>query len=126
MSWLLILAVALAGGLGAVCRYVMTMMLGGYTSKHVAIATLCVNILASFLIGVLAIVALNSLVSPQLKTILGTGFLGGFSTFSTMMNENTAIAKVAKRSVLINLTAQCVLPIVAVVAGMAFAQMLVH
>lgn len=115
-------ALALAGGFGALSRYMLTIALGGYASKHVAVATLCINVLASFAIGILAVLAMKTLVSPEWKMIIGTGFLGGFSTFSTMMNENLAIAKHARYSVAINLIVQCALPIIAVMLGMALAR----
>jgi CrcB protein len=57
-------------------------------------ATLTVNILGSFLIGLLSELAVSTtLVSPEARLFLVTGFCGGFTTFSAYMFENAALLK---------------------------------
>lgn len=77
-----IIAVAVAGGLGAVVRLVV----GGHI-QHAAgtsfpIGTALINISGSFLLGLVMSAAFAS-VGPAWLAIAGTGFLGGYTTFST-------------------------------------------
>lgn len=72
------LALALAGGLGALARALLVGRVGG------ARGTLLVNLLGAFALG--AWMALPS-VSGELTQVVGTGFLGAFTTFSTWMTE---------------------------------------
>lgn len=51
------------------------------------LATLIVNVFGSFLLAFLVTLALKGWVSPDLRLILGTGFLGAFTTFSTFELE---------------------------------------
>jgi CrcB protein len=84
----MILAVALGGALGAVSRYgvghVALRTLGG----DFPYATLIVNILGGFLMGVIAeLFALKFSSGLAMKAFLTVGFLGGFTTFSTYSLE---------------------------------------
>ena len=91
MTWLW---VALAGGLGAVLRHLVH--LGVHRSGSPSTrATLAVNILGSFGIGIAYAALLPS--APQAATILATGLLGGFTTFSTASVE----ARVVRRGRLV-------------------------
>jgi CrcB protein len=77
-------AVAFGGAIGAVARFGVN-----YASVHLfghgfPWGTLVVNVLGSFLIGVVIIkFAQIGQVSQELKTFIVTGFLGAFTTFST-------------------------------------------
>ncbi len=84
---LLSLPVLLGGALGALCRVhgdtaIMTAM-GG----HFPLGILCVNMAGSFVMGVLmgllARMGAGSAAAPWLNAFVGTGFLGGFTTFSS-------------------------------------------
>lgn len=76
--------VALGGALGAAARYgvnIGSVQLFGHGFPW---ATLIVNILGSFLMGVvIAKFAQADHVSHEMKTFVVTGFLGAFTTFST-------------------------------------------
>lgn len=49
--------------------------------------TLLVNILGSFLMGVIYALGQVSEVSPEIKALVGVGLLGALTTFSTFSNE---------------------------------------
>ncbi len=77
-------AIALGGALGAVLRFWITGAIYSVTGKQFPWGTLTVNVLGSFLVGILAtLVVERVIISPELKNALLIGFLGAFTTFST-------------------------------------------
>ena len=85
--------VGVGGFLGSVARYVVALLLAPVATGF-PFATLTVNIFGSFLIGFLGELAISTtLVSPEARLFLVTGFCGGFTTFSAYMFENTALLK---------------------------------
>ncbi len=71
------LLVAVAGAGGVLARYGLSSVVHGDALPW---TTVVINVVGSFLLGML--VAPHGL-SPPLRTTLGVGFLGGFTTFST-------------------------------------------
>ena len=69
--------VFIGGGLGAACRWWIS---SSASSTGLPYGTLSVNLLGCFLIGMLSVYLLHQ---PKLSLLLITGFLGGFTTFST-------------------------------------------
>lgn len=53
--------------------------------------TLLVNVLGSFLLGLLVGLGLRGTLTPRLKAALGTGLLGGFTTFSAFSVETLGL-----------------------------------
>jgi len=85
--------VCLAGGLGAVLRFLLDSRINSRFSAPVPIGTLVINMAGSWVLGFTTAVALNHLgFSQSLKGPLGTGFCGGFTTFSTASVETARIA----------------------------------
>ena len=56
-------------------------------------ATFAVNVIGCLLIGLFTGIAASGHLPTQWKLVLITGFCGGFTTFSTFMNENYLLAK---------------------------------
>ena len=78
------LMVALGGALGSVLRYSAGFGVANIWPQHLYIATVLVNILGCFLIGcAFSWFLLRPDVSGMTTLLLMTGFLGGFTTFST-------------------------------------------
>ena len=76
--------VALGGALGSVLRYSAGFGVAHIWPQHLYIATVLVNILGCFLIGcACSWFLLRPDVSGMTTLLLMTGFLGGFTTFST-------------------------------------------
>lgn len=73
------LLVALAGGLGAALRFVVESVVAARTSDRFPWGVVVVNVTGSFAIG-LAVATID--VGTAL-TVVATGFLGGYTTFST-------------------------------------------
>lgn len=83
MSALTFAGIALFGALGAVARAFSMDMLKKVMPVDFPWSTMIVNIVACFLIG--AINGHN--LFPDIQAILCTGFLGGFSTMSTLNDD---------------------------------------
>jgi CrcB protein len=82
------IAIAVGGTLGCCSRYGMTMLVQLIYGRDFPYATLSINVLGSFLMGFLFIETLERLtISPEFRTGILTGFLGGFTTFSTFSME---------------------------------------
>lgn len=86
-SYLTPLLVALGGALGALTRYTVTLVAASFLGSNFPYGTLIVNGAGSFLIGLLACFFTQHFPSPLAPAFLVTGFLGGLTTFSSMMNE---------------------------------------
>tara|TARA_E500000305_G_scaffold79106_1_gene64892 strand:- start:194 stop:586 length:393 start_codon:yes stop_codon:yes gene_type:complete len=83
-SPLFIASIALGGAIGAVARHSVSVMMGSIMGSGFPWGTLTVNIVGSFLMGALIeISALKLSLSPEMRALLVTGFLGAFTTFST-------------------------------------------
>lgn len=86
-----VLAVALGGAIGAVLRYGVGVGMGRLLSGF-PWHTMIVNLLGSFLIGVLMAFSIDKGAVPgDWRLFLGTGVLGGFTTFSTLAYESIAL-----------------------------------
>lgn len=79
----LLLGVFVAGGLGAWCRF----SLDGFISQHwrheIPAGTFVINVLGSFGLGIITGFGAQHADFGPWVTILGTGLMGGFTTFST-------------------------------------------
>jgi fluoride exporter len=82
-----VLAIGVGGAVGAVARYGTTLAMARWLGPAFPWGTLAVNGLGSFVLG--AVVALGELdrAGPTTRALLGTGFCGAFTTFSTFSVE---------------------------------------
>lgn len=86
----MIVLVALAGGIGAVLRFVVESMTSSVRAA-VPLGTFVVNVTGSFLLGLL--VATTG-ADSDLRAVVGTGLLGGYTTFSAASLEAVLLARV--------------------------------
>jgi len=119
---MLVAGLAVAGALGAPVRYLLDGFVQDRTESVMPLGTLVINVSGSFLLGVLAGLALYHAFPSTPKAILGTGFCGAYTTFSTFTHETVRLAEerafgTAARNVLASL----VLPALAAGAGLALA-----
>ncbi|PPJ46495.1 fluoride efflux transporter CrcB [Rhizobium sp. KAs_5_22] len=78
-----ILLVALGGAVGSVCRYLVGVGALRLMGPSFPWGTLAVNVAGSFAIGILGeLIVVRFGASAELRLLLITGFLGGFTTFS--------------------------------------------
>ena len=85
--------VGIGGFIGSICRYLIG-LLPIEINNGFPIKTLAINIIGSFLISVIAILASkDKSLSPQIVLMLRVGICGGFTTFSTFAYESTELIK---------------------------------
>ena len=84
----MLLWVVLAGGLGSGARYLLGVGVAGATFPY---ATLIVNVLGSFILGVVAQLAANGAINAEARTVIAVGFLGGFTTYSSFNQETLTL-----------------------------------
>jgi fluoride exporter len=77
------LGIGLLGGLGAVARLHLDGAAAARAGREFPYGTLLVNLLGSFVLGILV----GATVSPDAYRLLGTGLIGAFTTFSTWALE---------------------------------------
>ncbi|ACQ78788.1 Camphor resistance CrcB protein [Beutenbergia cavernae DSM 12333] len=88
--------IALAGGVGAAARFVVD----GVVRSRAALpwlGTTVVNVSGSFLIGLLAGFAVAHAVPATWHAVVATGFLGGYTTFSTAAVEGVVLLRAGER-----------------------------
>ncbi|MQA88400.1 MAG: hypothetical protein GEV03_28235 [Streptosporangiales bacterium] len=79
--------VALAGGIGAVVRYLVDRLVAGRWAGPFPLGTLVVNVSGSAAFGALVGAIVAGRVAPEALTWGGLGFLGAYTTFSTFTFE---------------------------------------
>jgi fluoride exporter len=88
------LAIAIGGVLGCWARFAQTNLVQTVYGRDFPFVTMSINMIGSFLMGFLFIETLERLtISPILRTGLLTGFLGGYTTFSTFEMETLLLAE---------------------------------
>lgn len=87
-----LILVFLGGGLGAVTRHSLSTFVMRYASGGFPWGTLAVNLIGAFLIGlIIELSALRLSLSQDMKLLLVTGILGGFTTFSAFSLETVLL-----------------------------------
>jgi fluoride exporter len=92
-SLLLIGGIGLAGAIGAVVRYLLGRFVAERTGSTFPLGTLLINVTGAFLIAFVFALTAKKFITPALQSILATGFLGGYTTFSTMNWEGVQLAR---------------------------------
>lgn len=124
MTALLVGAVALAGGLGAVARLVLDGVLKARVRVSFPLGTTVINVTGSFLLGLVTGLALAHGLPPEWRAVLGTGFLGGYTTFSTASYETVRLAQQRRyRAALFNGVGMLVLALAAAGLGLWLGQL---
>lgn len=93
MSPLVFAALALAGGAGAVCRFVLDGIVRSRVRARLPVGTILINVTGSLLLGLVVGAVSAGLLPHEVQLIVGVGFLGGYTTFSTASFETVRLVQ---------------------------------
>ena len=93
MSSAAVLVLVAAGGLGAVCRFVLDGAVRSRSGPAYPLGTAVINISGSLILGLLTGLTIAHLLPDTVRLVVGTGFLGGYTTFSTASFETVRLVQ---------------------------------
>jgi CrcB protein len=119
---LLALLIGVAGFVGSLTRWLVGRFFG-QLNIHFPLGTLVINITGSLLLGWFVAHATKHQFNDATRAIIGTGFVGAYTTFSTYMYEsNSLLSDGANIKAYLNLFGSIVLGIAAVRLGILLAR----
>jgi CrcB protein len=117
--------IIVGGGIGALLRYLSIQLFNTIPLKY-ALGTLFVNCVGALLIGFLANIFTAFSVDIKWRLFLTTGFLGGYTTFSTYSLETVEYFMNGDvKHAVVNIALNNVLCLLSVLLGMTLSKMLV-
>jgi fluoride exporter len=117
-----VMLVMLGGAIGSLARFLLSGFAHKYVSNGFPIGTLIVNLLGSFIIGLLWGVFENQSAN-QVRAFLFVGVLGGFTTFSAYSAETLNLFRDGNiRVAVLNILLNNVLGILLALGGLAVAK----
>lgn len=106
----------LAGGLGAATRFAFAEWATKRWQASFPLATLLINVTGAFALGLLTTAASAS---AETRLLLGTGFLGGYTTFSTLSYDSHSLFRSGQtRAAWLNMLGSVALGVVAAALGL--------
>lgn len=117
-----VLLLALAGGFGAGLRFIVDGLIRARARTALPVGTMLINITGSLLLGFLTGLVAGHYTTTAVGLILGTGLLGGFTTFSTASFETVRLIQTRRTGLaVINAAGTMLLSVLAAVGGAALA-----
>lgn len=119
---MLVAAIAIAGALGAPARYLLDVFIQNRSAGAFPRGTLVINVTGSFLVGLLTGLVLYHAFPSTPRMVLGTGFCGAYTTFSTFTYETVRLAEArAFGTALQNTLSSLLVPALAAAVGLVLA-----
>lgn len=118
------LLVALAGGVGAVVRFVADAAVARRVARSrfagwgLPLGTVAINVSGSLLLGLLSGFVIAHAGPTSLAAVAGTGFCGGYTTFSTASVEGARLARDGDRRAAVHAGGMLLAGVVAAVVGL--------
>ncbi|MCF2585727.1 fluoride efflux transporter CrcB [Brevibacterium sp. UCMA 11752] len=91
MTPLIFIALALAGGIGTAARMLLDGIIKSRVSSGIPWGTIVINVSGSLVLGLLTGLASDQILPESWHLVIGTGFLGGYTTFSTASFETVRL-----------------------------------
>jgi CrcB protein len=134
---MMIAIMAIAGGLGAIARFMLDGLIRarlsraglnraglnrGHLNTMLPLGTMIINVSGSLLLGFVTGLVLFHAIPSDLQLVVGTGFLGGYTTFSTASFETARLIQERQFvAALVNGVGMLLLAVAAAVAGLGLA-----
>lgn len=93
MSLLIFAALCVAGGVGAASRFVVDGVVRARVRTVFPFGTAFINVTGSLILGALVGLTLSAVLPQAWELILGTGIMGGYTTFSTASVETMRLVQ---------------------------------
>ncbi|GAA4365653.1 fluoride efflux transporter CrcB [Paeniglutamicibacter cryotolerans] len=120
-----VLLLALAGGLGAGLRFMIDGLVRARFRTALPVGTILINVSGSVLLGFVTGLGALHCLTPTVALILGTGLLGGYTTFSTASVETVRLIQSRRTTLaLINALGTMAAGVLAAFAGAGLALLL--
>ncbi len=117
---MVMLLLALCGGLGAVTRFVVDGLIRSRVRSLGSVGTILINVTGAFTLGIIAGLVAAHVAQPDWQAVIGTGFLGGYTTFSTTSFETVRLIQQGRIQLAVTLgVLQLVLALAGAAAGFA-------
>lgn len=116
----MIAVIAVAGGCGALLRFLLDGFVKSKTNGALPIGTIIINVTGSFLLGLLTGFAAAHGVPMLVQRVLGTGLLGGYTTFSTASVETFRLLQTRRyAAAALNAAGMLIVSVAAAMGGLA-------
>jgi len=118
--------IAAGGAAGAVSRYLIQGWVEEFTGGRFPWGTFAVNISGSFFLGVVFALAIDrAVLAPEVRVPLMIGFIGSYTTFSTLMLESWRLIEEGDMVFALgNLVGSAIVGMIAVIGGLALGRYL--
>lgn len=112
------LLVCLCGGLGATARFILNTSIQQRWNRIFPLSTFVINVIAALFAGVAAAAYFYQTVNYYTYLLFVSGFLGGFSTFSTAINEMVSLLRIRRIPMAVfYFVVTVIVPFIAVIIG---------
>ncbi|UXM90474.1 fluoride efflux transporter CrcB [Paenarthrobacter sp. JL.01a] len=113
-----VLLLGLAGGVGAAARFLVDGLIRTKVKTALPWGTILINVSGSLVLGFMAGLMMRGEAPESLYLVLGTGFLGGYTTFSTASLETIRLVQSGRTGLaLLNGLGSMVASVAAAAAG---------
>jgi fluoride exporter len=114
--------VAIAGALGALSRWGVHGLVQSRAASRFPFGTVVVNVTGSFVLGLLVGLATYQGLDPDVRTVVGTGFIGAYTTFSSFSYDTFGLIEVGEtRAALLNALGSVAVGLLVATAGFVLA-----
>ena len=96
-----LLLTALLGGAGATSRFLLDGVIRSRVGTAFPLGTVLINCSGSLVLGLLVGLAEHAALADSVRLVVGTGFLGGYTTFSAASVETVALVAGGRRALAI-------------------------